>query len=103
LSRGKWHIHPFAFTLTRSTRVLILIAVGYIGEIVEAQEDALSVAKRDGLTLFHEVIGETVDATLGEFLATGLARMLITIASVLELLTSNKELEDELVWLATHG
>ena len=48
------------------------------------------------------MIGKAIDATLGELFTTRLARVLVAIAGVLELLTSNKELENQLVRFATH-
>lgn len=43
LTRGKWQIHPLAFVLPRQIRVFILVAVGKVGELMEAQQDALSI------------------------------------------------------------
>lgn len=48
------------------------------------------------------MVGQAIDATLGELLTAGFAGVLIAVTGILELLTSNKKLEDQLVWLATH-
>lgn len=48
------------------------------------------------------MVGQTVDATLGEFLAARLAGVLVAITGILEFLAANKEFEDQLVGFATH-
>lgn len=63
----------------------------------------MAVTQRDGLTFLDKMVGQAIDAALGKFFAAGLAGMLVAVASILEFLTSDKELEDELVGFATHG
>ena len=89
-------------SLVLSGDVFVLVSVGQVGEFVESQQDALSIAQRNGLTLLDEMVGQAVDATLGEFFAAGLARVLVTVTGVLEFLAANEELKDELVRFATH-
>lgn len=100
LACSEGQVHRLALTLP--CHILVLVAIGEIGKFVESQQDALPIAQRDGLTLLHEMVGQTVDATLGEFLAASFARVLVAITGVLEFLASNEELEDELVRFATH-
>ena len=69
---------------------------------MESQQDALSVTQGNCLTLFDEVLGEAIDATLGKHLTAGLACVLIAVAGILELLASDEELEDQLVRLPAH-
>lgn len=70
---------------------------------MKSQENALTISQGNRLALLHQVIGQTIDTPLGEFLAAGLAGMLVAITRVLELGTSNEELEDELVGFSPHG
>jgi hypothetical protein len=93
---------PVTLAFPSCAGVFIRVALGQVGEFVEPEEHALAIAKRDGLALLDQVIGEAVDAALGEFLTAGLAGVLIAVAGILELGASDKELEDELVGLATH-
>lgn len=85
-----------------SIRILDGITFGEIGEFVKTQEHALTVTERNGLALFDQVVGEAIDAAFRELFATGLAGVLVSIARVLQLRTSNEELKNKLIGLATH-
>jgi hypothetical protein len=62
----------------------------------------LTVAERDGLAFFYQMVGEAVNATLWEYLPAGFACVLVAIARVFQLGTPVEELEDQLVGFATH-
>ena len=55
------------------------------------------------MTLLDKMVGQAVNTALGEHFTTCFARVLVAIAGILEFLASNKELEDQLVRLATHS
>lgn len=69
---------------------------------MESKKNALAVPERNGLAFLDQVVGQAIDAPFGKFLATGLAGMLVAITRILELGTSNEELEDQLVGFASH-
>jgi hypothetical protein len=72
-------------TLLSSRRIWILVGFAFckIGKFVKAQEHALAVTKWNCLAFLDQVVGETVDTTLGELFATGLASVLVSVARVL--------------------
>jgi hypothetical protein len=74
-----------AVTLLSSRRIGILVCFtfGEVGKFVEAQEHALTVTEWNRLAFLDQVIGETVDTTLGKLFATGLASVLVSVARVL--------------------
>jgi hypothetical protein len=69
---------------------------------VESKKNALAVPKRNGLAFLDQVVGQAIDAPFGKFLSAGLAGMLVAITRILELGTSNEELEDKLVGFASN-
>lgn len=62
----------------------------------------MPVPQRDCLTFLHQMVGQAVDAALGELLAAGLAGVLVAVACILELLPADEELENQLIRLAAH-
>ena len=64
-------------------------------EAVQLQQCLLSIVNADTWALLHKVCGEAVDATLGKLLATSLARMLISIARIVQFSTPLEVLEDQ--------
>lgn len=97
----KGRVRGFAFTTSRA-RVFVGIALGQVWKFMESKEHTLAVTKRNGLAFLDQVVRQAVDTTLGELFATGLARMLVPVAGVLEFGASNEELEDECVGFAPH-
>jgi hypothetical protein len=66
-----------------------------IWNIVQLEESFPTIRGADSRAFFDEMRSETIDSTLRELLTTGLASMLITIARVVELCTSNEMLQDQ--------
>jgi hypothetical protein len=66
-----------------------------IWNIVQLEESFPTIRGADSRAFFDEMRSETIDSTLRELLTTGLASMLITIARVVELCTTNEMLQDQ--------
>lgn len=71
-------------------------------EAIQGKDGIDTLGLANGRALFGQVIGEAVDASLGEILTAGLAPELITVAVILQFRTAVEVLEDHIIRLATH-
>jgi len=74
-----------------------------VRDIVQLEESFPSIRGADSRAFFDEMCCETIDPTLWESFAAGLASMLITVARVVELRATDEVLQDQCCrWRVSH-
>jgi hypothetical protein len=69
--------------------------IGVVGDVVQLKKGLTTIGSADSGALLYEVSREAIDSTLGKSLATGLARMLVSVTGVVQFCTSSEMLKDQ--------
>jgi hypothetical protein len=69
--------------------------VSMVGNVVQLEKCLTAISRADSRAFLDEMRGEAIDSTFGKSLATGLARVLVSVAGVVQFGTSSEMLKNQ--------